>query len=361
MTARRLLLQIHLYLGLAAGLFLIILGLTGSIMAFEGDIDHWVHPSLWYVTPADHPLPESELIARVERQVAPARAGFVQILPQRNLAQMMALSDRSEVTVNPYTGAVLGRMTGTNRTESVLNWIHQFHLRLASNPRTTWGVAAKLAISYAGLVLCVLVPTGLILWWRTKRATIQWKRASWFRRCFDIHHIVGVYAGLFLFIAAFTGILIGFDFGEKAIYGLTHSSRPAFGPLPQPAAIPGATSIPVDQAMDIARRAIPSAPIEFIGLPLNPKGVYQFVMRVPEETSGSPHSSVAVDPYTGQVLQVRNFLTDSQGFRWIRFNRSIHTGDIWGLPGHILVSLSSLLLVVMVMTGLVIWLKKLAV
>ena len=36
---RKVLLKIHLVMGLAAGLFLIILGLTGSIMAFEGDLD----------------------------------------------------------------------------------------------------------------------------------------------------------------------------------------------------------------------------------------------------------------------------------------------------------------------------------
>jgi len=57
---------------------------------------------------------------------------------------------------------------------------------------------------------------------------------------------------------------------------------------------------------------------------------------------------------------VRNFLTDSQGYRLIRFNRSIHTGDIWGLPSHIVASLTSLLLVAMVFTGLVIWWRKLA-
>src|SRR3989442_12048216 len=62
-------------------------------------------------------------------------------------------------------------------------------------------------------------------------------------------------------------------------------------------------------------------------------------------------------PYT--TLFRSNFLTDSPGYRVIRFNRSIHTGDVWGTPGHILVSLSSLLLVVMVITGLVIWFKKL--
>jgi uncharacterized iron-regulated membrane protein len=84
------------------------------------------------------------------------------------------------------------------------------------------------------------------------------------------------------------------------------------------------------------------------------------ILRVPEETSGSAHSSVVVDQFSGKPLAVHNFLTDSQGYRWIRFNRSIHTGDIGGLAGHIIMSLSSLLLVVMVLTGVVIWLKKLA-
>lgn len=358
---RKTLLKLHLYLGLTAGLFLLLLGLTGSIMSFESDIDHWVHPSLWYVAPGGQPLPESELVARVEKHFAPAKVHAIQILPQNNLAQMMGLTDRSAITVNPYNGAVLGRQVGPNRTQVVLNWIHQLHLRLASNPRTRFGEAAKLAISYAGLVLCILVPTGFILWLRTKRTSVQWKKSSWFRRCFDLHHVIGLYAGLFLFVAAFTGVLIGFDFGEKAIYALTHSQRPAFGVAPKPAQIPGPAAVTLDQAMDTARRTIPSAPIEIALLPQNSKGAYEFIMRVPEETSGSPHSTVAVDPHTGQVLQVRNFLTDSQGFRWIRFNRSIHTGDIWGLPGHILVSLSSLLLVAMVITGIVIWLKKLAV
>lgn len=95
-------------------------------------------------------------------------------------------------------------------------------------------------------------------------------------------------------------------------------------------------------------------------LPLNSTGSFVVVMRVPEETSGSPHSDVTVDRYTGRILQVHDFMTESLGYRWIRFNRSIHTGDIGGLPGHIIVSLSSLLLVVMVATGVVIWWKKLA-
>jgi uncharacterized iron-regulated membrane protein len=360
MTARNVVLKIHLYLGLLAAIFLVILGLTGSIMAFEGDIDHWLHRGRWYVVAGPRTLPEGELIERVERQVAPARVGAVQFSPQRNLAQLMQLTDRSAITVNPYDGSILSRITGPTKTQRVLGSIHQLHLRLATDGRSPIAPAGKVIVSYAGLVLCLLVPTGFVLWWRTKRAAIPWT-GSWFRRCFDTHRAAGIYAGLFLWIAAVTGILIGFDFGEKAIYSLTRSARPSFGRPPQAAPAPGATPIGVDRAMEIARETMPTASFDTLTIPLDAKAAFNVVMRVPEETSGSAHSSVIVDPYTGKVLQVHNFLTDSLGYRWIRFNRSIHTGDIGGLPGHVLVSLSSLLLVAMVLTGLVIWWKKLAV
>src|SRR5580693_10071101 len=104
MTVRTALLKIHLYLGLAAAIFLVILGLTGSIMAFEGDIDHWLHPGLWYVKAGARVLPEGEVLAKVEQQFAPARVGGVEMSPHPDLAQVMHLTDRSAVMVNPYDG-----------------------------------------------------------------------------------------------------------------------------------------------------------------------------------------------------------------------------------------------------------------
>jgi uncharacterized iron-regulated membrane protein len=364
-TARKVVLQIHLYLGLFGAIFLLILGVTGSIMAFEGDLDHWLNPKLWYVTARGNPLPEAELIGKVERQFAPARAGAVQFSQQRNLAQMMQLNTGPAVFVNPYNGSILGERRGPTKMERTLGYIHQFHLRLAIDPRSPIAPAGKVIVSYAGLVLCLLGPTGLILWWRTKRASVQWNAASWFRRCFDLHRCIGIYAGAFLWIAAFTGVLIGFNAAEKAIYSLTHSAGPSRPRLPRSVPIPGAAPIgvghiSVDQALETARRTMPAASVDSVFLPLSPAAPFVMVMRVPEETSGSAHSTVAVDQYSGNVLQVHDFLTDSLGYRWIRFNRSIHTGDIWGLPGHIIVSVSSLLLVAMVITGLVIWWKKLA-
>jgi uncharacterized iron-regulated membrane protein len=362
MTMRSILLKIHLWLGLTAAFFLVILGLTGSVMAFEDDIVRWTHPGLFYVKTGAHTLPEQDLIRAAEQQFAPARVGFVQVFRQPNLARVMGMTGQRSVFVNPYDGSVLGSVQGDFAINPILGYIHQTHLRLVPNPRAAPGLATagKIAVSYAGLLLCLLVPTGLILFWQTRRTSIKWG-ASWFRVCFDAHHVIGLYASLFLLIAAFTGIMIGFDSGEKAIYAVTGSHRPTFTRPPSSKPAPGAMPITVDRAIEIAQGAIPNASLAGVFVPGNPKAAWTILLRVPEETSEAVHSAVTIDQFSGEVLLVRNFLTDSTGYRVIRFNRSIHTGDVGGLPTHILVSVSSLALVAMVVTGIVIWWKKLAV
>jgi uncharacterized iron-regulated membrane protein len=362
MTARTVLLKTHLYLGLVAAIFLVILGLTGSIMAFEGDITHWLHPELWFVTPGAHPLPENDLISIVQHRFPRARVAAVQFFRAPNLVQVMQLVDGTTVYVNPYNGAVLGETDGPMNSDLLLGYIHQLHLRLVPVPRSAPQLAAvgKTVVSLAGLILALMVSTGLILWWRRKSTSINWK-ASWFRISFDTHQAIGIYAAFFLLIASLTGVMIGFDFGERTYYGITRSSPPARLQPSQSVPVQGATPIMADQAIEIARQAIPNATVAILMRPLRSMGSYTVMMRVPEETSEAVHSSVTIDQYSGKVLNLRNYLTDSAGYRVIRFNRSIHTGDVLGMPTHIIVSLSSLLLVVMVATGLVIWWKKLAV
>lgn len=47
--------------------------------------------------------------------------------------------------------------------------------------------------------------------------------------------------------------------------------------------------------------------------------------------------------------------TAPAGTRAVILNRAIHTGDVFGLPGKILMSLASVLTVVMAVSGLLTW------
>src|SRR5258708_647855 len=100
MNARAVLPKIHLYLGLVAAIFLVVLGLTGSVMAFENDIDHWLHPGLFYVTPGARALPEQALIRAAEQRFAPARAASVQVLRSANLVRVVQMTGGLKVFVN---------------------------------------------------------------------------------------------------------------------------------------------------------------------------------------------------------------------------------------------------------------------
>src|SRR5205807_1492757 len=101
---RKIVLKTHLYLGLAAAIFLVILGLTGSVMAFEGDIDRWLHPGIWYVKTGPRTLPEQELIRIARERFAPARVLAAHVFREPDVAQVMQMSDGARVFISPYDG-----------------------------------------------------------------------------------------------------------------------------------------------------------------------------------------------------------------------------------------------------------------
>jgi hypothetical protein len=64
--------NVHLVLGLLAAVVLIIVGLTGSILTFDGYYARWLNPSLWRPTPQAHRISESSLQNTVQRRYASA-------------------------------------------------------------------------------------------------------------------------------------------------------------------------------------------------------------------------------------------------------------------------------------------------
>ena len=358
-TLKYVTLTLHLYLGLISAVFLVILGVTGAVIGFEQEIPRWLHPSLWYVKPSAKTLSQAQLVQNVEQRFAPAHVRAITFPRSPDISQVMQLPAPGadprmamRVFVDPYSGAILGLIIGQTTDEKVLQAIHSFHLRIGMED------TGKLIISIAGLILVFEVILGLILWWRLKRATIRLK-GSWFRVVFDSHNAIGIYAALFLLLAAVTGVVIGFDFMEPLIFRITHSEPLVQRRLPSSTPLPGINPISADQALASARRAMPEGTVAGLQLPAKPKGAYVVQMRT-AETSPAVHSFVVVDQYSGNVLAMQKFKS-SLGYRVIRFNRSLHTGDIFGFLGHAIMSLTSLVLVVMVVTGTIIWWKKLAI
>jgi uncharacterized iron-regulated membrane protein len=340
---RRFLLALHRYVGLACAAFLIVAGLTGSILAFSADYDHWLHRSLWQVTPEASAMTEQELASRIAATMA-ARIEAIQLNGDRG-SQVFVLSDGRSVFVNPYTGAILG-VRSQPSSASALELVRQLHVRLLA------GNAGQWIVDIASGIALFLVPTGLYLWWERKRLGIRWhapaRRITW-----DLHNVIGLYTSFTVVILAATGLLIAF---ETPLNWMARSApwRPEAMPRSSPHGSQGSAPV-LDVFMQAARRALPDSKIYQVQLPMRQRSPLQILMHGPALAG---HSTVYLDRYTAHVLRVDDFRKLPRAYRAHVINQAIHMSTILGPSSEILLSVSSLMLVVLAVTGCMMWWQR---
>jgi uncharacterized iron-regulated membrane protein len=342
---RALILKVHLILALAAGVVITSLGVTGGIMAFEPEIDHWQHRALMDVTPsgAKHTLVEVGDAVTKARPGTRITAYGLGATPSR---ADVVLSRTDELYVNPYTLEITGvRPPGPDWLANV----HQMHLRLL----TTWG---RPVVRWSGVIVVVLLVSGLYLWWPAKRARVSTGRSQ-FRTWFDLHNVAGIFSLAFLLVLSLTGVFIGFDDVMLPLAYRITGSVPATQVSTKVARVPGARQITPDEAVAIAREALPGAE-PFLVAVAGPADAYVVRSRFPEDLTPGGRSRVVVDSYTGRVIAAESSRTAPGGRRVEILNRAVHTGDVFGLPSKIVMSIASLMAPVQLLTGVMLWLRR---
>ena len=353
---RRAILTLHLIVALVAGAFLVVLGTTGSIMAFEPELDHLLHRQLWRVPDQSMPTPPGrksleELGAAASKaQHGEQPIGFL-MSTSPDLAYQVLFRGRS-VFVDQYTGAVLGvRASGPD----FLSRVHQLHLRLLIQNSSD---AGKTIVKWASVALLVLLLSGLYLWWPAKRMAIRSERGTR-RWWFDLHNAVGIWSFLFVGLATLTGVAIGFDDAlSPLVYKATASAPIAMYTRVPPFTVrPSDARISVDEAVAIARKTLPGAIPISINVPAR-TGVYAISARFPEDLTPGGRSRIYIDQYSGAMLLAEGSRTAPAGSRLLTLNRALHTGDVFGMPSKIVMSIASLALIAQLVSGLVMWLRK---
>src|SRR5260370_4709571 len=172
---RKILLQSHLYGALTAGVFIVILGVSGSIIAFEDELDRWFRPDLFNVKTQSTTLTAAAL-GEIALKAFPDERMMVYVVPPTADRSAVIALRGLQVFMDPYTGAILGTRSGP----TFLQKNHQFHIRLLA------GRTGETIVRIAAIVLLFLVLSGVVLWWPLKRLTLKWS-ASWRRINFDLH------------------------------------------------------------------------------------------------------------------------------------------------------------------------------
>lgn len=219
---RRVWLQLHLWLGLFAGAVLMVIRLTGSLLAFSGELDRWFKADLLTVSPqptgprAYQPLDD---LFRVLTEAMPSggvarRLNFPRANDQALCLQYSVPVRDSEDSdwllrcVDPYTGRLLGER-GQARADRFLpdNWVW---LLIGLHATLLAGSTGLYTVTIIAALLMISVLTGLYLWWPL---TGKWWQALTIKRYasperlnFDLHKTFGFYSALVLLVLLFTGI-----------------------------------------------------------------------------------------------------------------------------------------------------------
>jgi uncharacterized iron-regulated membrane protein len=331
-----------------AGAFMVVLGVTGSIIAFEPELDRLLHPHLSHVKQGARILSLVEIGDAVSKKYGeePVVAYLLASSPD---SPVQVILSRGVVSVNQYTGEVLGIRT---RGQTVLGFTRALHLRLAT------GDLGRNILSWSSVALLISLASGLYLWWPRKRVGIRgpwWSRLFWF----DLHNSFGILSLLPLAVLAATGIVIGFEdevsslldkvYGRNSFHSdktETRSESSRIGP-----------EITPDQAVAIASAQLPGGVAYRVQMPRY-GGLYVVALAHSDNRIASERNSISVDPWEGRIVAMNLSTSLTPRERFMAANDAIHTGSIFGMPTRILAALASLVLPLQVVSGLLIWIRR---
>lgn len=343
-------LVLHRWLALIASVFIVAIALSGALLTLEGPVARARAP---HVTATGPPLSIETVVARARAASGGGPAAFVGMSDARDVAWSVVLLPVGkggrpiEVTIDQYSGTIVHTPAEPDSAVAFLREVHLLHTRLLGG-----AIGAIVVVSFTMAAL-VLVITGLVIWWRDKiwrvRLTASWKRIN-----FDLHHTVGVFSAVIALLITATGTWVHFDGIDNVMRRLNRPASPSAPPKQQPAA-PGTPVLSLDSIALVARGAVPGAAIMNIQLPPSPASPAMVQLKYPEDHTPAGRSRVWIDKYRGNVLLAMSTRTAPLGQHLIDIKRSLHTGDIFGLPTQILWALASVMLAMQAVTGVLMW------
>jgi uncharacterized iron-regulated membrane protein len=302
---RRIWVQIHLWLGLTLGAIGILIGLSGSFLVYDEQIDEWLNPQRYAVSAPGAPLGYAEYAASARTAVSGARVLSIRMPDEDGGPIVATVRGRGalfhRIYLDPPTAKVLDSVAGGG----FIGWMHRFHENLTL--REYWG---REIVGAVGIAMLISSLSGLYLWWPARgrfREALGLRAGLTLSR--NLHYVLGFYGCVVLALLSFTGIWLAYvDAGRTVVS--------AFSPVSP-------------------RTAVES-------------GAYRVMLR--DET-------LFVEAVSGTVLRRVRAADRTAGDRFLAAQRGLHTGEMLGAARAFLF-VGGLLPALLVVTGTMMWLRQ---
>lgn len=349
--------SLHSWLGLISGIFLLMLGLSGSALVFLKEIDHVLNVDLLTV----QPMGQRHSLDSIYRKIGhdhPHLAGIAWLNPDAasndayefRLYQndgKLSTYDLGMISLNPYTGETLREGNLKDMKSGFMHWLIQFHWSFQL------GIPGLLLATIFGITMLLSTITGFIIYrkyiWKVLifRVGIKWN--NWRTISSGLHRIIGVWALVFNVVIFFTGFWMNKFSMDSSYWQKQKVSAPA-----------NTFAVhPMDQMLMTARKSMPDLIIENIYLPTQPGKDFRISGRVKDQPAVfEKGNSVSVDPSTGAVKSVERL---SNKDLWEKIEATffaLHVGSFGGLPVKILYVIVGMLPGLLSITGALLWWRK---
>lgn len=373
---RKLLGNIHLWLGLSSGLVVMILGITGCIYTFIDEIRPVVYHDRLYlpVAPKGERLPLAllkEKAAAALHKKVPLLS--IEVFSNRRRTMVFRYRERNDnatlysryfisydrVYLNPYTGELV-------KVEDS-KW-EFFNLVVMMHCTLLLGYTGKQVITWSTVIFIILLISGLVMWWPKnkavagKRLRFKWKSTTgWKRKNYDLHQILGFYIVLIAFFTALSGLcmvlpavenVVQFVLSggkERALKAIsTHCQQ--VDPLQQVMM----EKTPLDRMLVQAVTGDPDAAEYRFYMPKDASA--PLLLKSYQDGQGHNWSQQYAFDQNSAVMKTRlSFSALSAAEQVHEATYDIHVGAILGLPGKIMVFLTSLIAASLPLSGFLIW------
>ncbi|MEN4918083.1 PepSY-associated TM helix domain-containing protein [Achromobacter spanius] len=392
LAARPFWVRVHRWAGLATALFLCVAGLTGSILAFKEELDTWLNPRL-FLAPAQgrEMLDPFALRDAVRRQLPWASVDQVPLRREAGRAVVFRLAPRPDPATgrplplpathafaDPYSGKVLGWRDENAQSlarENLLPFIYRLHLDL-----TLPGVWGRLLYGVIALIWTLDCVVGFYLtlpapgarrkgFWRTWRpAWLIKPQASASRRTLDLHRAFSLWLWALLLVYAWSSVMFNL---RNQVYMPVMSTIMPFDTswrgapvLPAPVSAP---ALEGQAALAAARRAMDDLARER-GFTVDGeeslmldrrRGLYAYLAHSDADLRRHVgNTAILIDANTGERRGVYLPTRGAWGDTFSNWLGALHMAHVFGLPYRIFASALGLVVVMLSVTGVLIWRRK---
>jgi len=388
---RRVIVVFHRYAGLVMTVFMIVVALTGSLLAFRTEIERFVAPQLFARERTGTPLDPATLIEKgyaIEPRVqvlavslkedGRAQLGFQpRIDPATGKRYALGFN---EIFIDPYRGIELGRRRSGDISQGLVNlmpFIRLLHGDLLWRPTGTrllgWIAVLWTLDCFAAIYLTL--PSWRPLFrpaagqgWFSRWGTswrVNWSRTA-FPLNFQLHRAAGLWVWLLVPMFAWSSVYLNLHKVYAPVTGAfldypAHNNHGGELDLPNRLDSP---ALNWRQAMERGKAELSKAGftlrrVESLSYsPTAGRYTWRVASNIDIQTTGG-RTYVIIDGNSGQLVELRLPSGQHSGLTFTNWIYALHMANVFGLTYRIAVFVSGLVLTMLSITGVYIWWKKL--